>query len=323
MLNELNAQSPHAGSSSLAHPAPNLARLQSLFGRFVPHDGVVQTHLVHRLLQADRELQVWRVQVGEPAWITWRLTVVWPRGAAPCPVLLSPDGCWPHVVGQEAATVVLPTPCALAWFDRTELAFDNGSGHREGPVFGHWPDLDSGCLAVWAWGLQCCTDALLHISDRRMAGIALMGHSRGGKAALLAAALDPRVAAVVSHNSGAAGAASLQAVAPEAESLHQLAQGFPEWLGPDMQHAPLREAMAAIDAPRRLLEHIAPRGLCLLQAQDDLWADPAGTRRMAELLRPHWQGHAHQLQWHARAGGHAITPADWRRAADFVRDVIA
>jgi hypothetical protein len=78
----------------------------------------------------------------------------------------------------------------------------------------------------------------------------------------------------------------------------------------------------AIDAPRFLLEHIAPRGVCLLQASDDLWANPEGTRHMAEVLGPHWQGHPRRLQWHERTGGHAMTAADWQKAAHFVREVL-
>lgn len=314
MLNESTLPSPHA--------TPHLAALETLFGGFVPHDGVVQTQRMHRLLQTDRELQLWRVSVGGPAWISWTLTLIWPRHAKRCPVLLSPDACWPHVLGNDAVSATLQQETALAWFNRTELAFDNDTAQREGPVFEHWPHLSSGCLAVWAWGLQCCVDALRQINDGRMSGIAVAGHSRGGKAALLATALDDRIDAVIAHNSGTAGAASLAITPPSAESLSQLASQFPHWLGPDTQQAAVREHLMAIDAPRFLLEHIAPRGVCLLQASDDLWANPEGTRHMAEVLGPHWQGHPRRLQWHGRTGGHAMTAADWQKAAHFVREVL-
>lgn len=315
MLNELPLSPPHA--------APHLTAVEALLGGFVPHDGRVQTQAMHRLVQTDRELQLWRVRVGSPSWIGWTLTVLWPGQVQRCPVLLSPDGCWPHVVSDAAASAVLNQHTALAWFNRTELAFDADSARCEGPVLEHWPQLDSGCLAVWAWGLQCCVDALLQINDARMTGIGVVGHSRGGKAALLAAALDPRIQAVVSHNSGTAGAASLAVQGVGAETLDQLAHQFPHWLGPAAQHAGVRERLVAEDMPSRLLQRIAPRGLCLLQASDDLWANPEGTRHMASLLHPHWRDHPHRLQLHERTGGHAMTPADWQRAAHFVRSVLA
>jgi len=261
-------------------------------------------------------------QRGGPTWISWTLTLIWPRSGKQCPVLLSPDACWPHVLCRDALSTVLQQETALAWFNRTELAFDNDTALREGPVFEHWPHLTSGCLAVWAWGLQCCVDALKQINDERMSGIAVAGHSRGGKAALLATALDPRIDAVIAHNSGTAGAASLAITPASAESLSQLASQFPHWLGPDIQQAAVQEHVKAMDATRFLLESIAPRGLCLLQASDDLWANPEGTRHMAQLLRPHWRSHDHRLQWHERTGGHAMTVTDWQKAAHFVREVL-
>lgn len=324
MLNELTT----APVAPVPNAATYLAALEALFGKLVAHKEPVQAQRTHQLVQADRVLEVWRVGVGSPAWTHWTLTLVWPRQEGRCPVLLSPDGCWPQVVGHEAATTALRQGVALAWFDRTELAFDNTPGQREGPFYEHFNPLTSGCLAVWAWGLQCCVDALRSIGHTRMSGVAAIGHSRGGKAALLAAALDPRFAAVIAHNSGTAGAASLAIQAPDAESLAQLAQQFPHWLGPAMQEALERERIVAMDLPRWLLTQIAPRGLCLLQAQDDLWANPAGTRHMAEVLRPHWLQKApdpdrpSRLQWHERTGGHAMTAADWQRAAQFVREVL-
>ncbi|WP_416546693.1 hypothetical protein ACHEXK_12710 [Limnohabitans sp. DCL3] len=324
MLNELTPNP----ATSVANPAAYRAALEALFGPLVPHTQPVQAQLAHQLVQADRVLEVWRLSAGAPAGAHWRLTVVWPRLPGRCPVLLSPDGCWPHVVGHEAASTVLRQGIALAWFDRTELAFDTAPGQGGGGFDGQRHPGRSACLAVWAWGLQCGVDALQAIGPERMASVAVIGHSRGGKAALLAAALDTRIAAVIAHNSGTAGAASLAIQPAGAESLAQLAQQFPHWLGPAMQEAAQRERLVEMDLPRHMLSQIAPRGLCLLQAQDDLWANPAGTRHMADVLRPLWERAAPEphgasrLQWHARTGGHAMTAADWQTAARFVREVV-
>jgi len=324
MLNELTP-SPAASQSNQAR---YLAGLVALYGDLPPHTPPVQVQLAHQLVQADRVLEVWHLRAGLPAWTAWSLTVVWPRQQARCPVLLSPDGCWPHVVGHDAASILVRQGIALAWFNRTDLAFDSVQGHREGPFYEQGHPGSSGCLAVWAWGIRCGVDALQAMAPERMSGVAVIGHSRGGKAALLAAAQDTRIAAVIAHNSGTAGAASLAIQPPSAESLAQLAQQFPHWLGPAMQEAAERERIVAMDLPRLMLSQIAPRGLCLLQAQDDLWANPAGTRHMADVLRPHWQrsapapNQANRLQWHARTGGHAMTTADWLIAAQFVHEVV-
>ena len=106
MLNELPRSPPH--------PTPDLAAVEALLGGFMPHDGRVQTQAMHRLVQTDRELQLWRVSVGAPAWIGWTLTVVWPGQTQRCPVLLSPDGGWPHVLSDGAVSAVLAQQTALA-----------------------------------------------------------------------------------------------------------------------------------------------------------------------------------------------------------------
>lgn len=324
MLNELTRHP----AAPVSNAATYLAALEALFGHLLSRTEPVQAQLAHQLVQTDRVLEVWRVGVGSPAWIQWSLTVVWPRQKERCPLLLSPDGCWPHVVGQDAASTVFRQGIALAWFNRTDLAFDNDQGQREGPFYEQVGQRNSGSLAVWAWGIQRSVDALEQMAHDRMSGVATIGHSRGGKAALLATALDTRIAAVIAHNSGTAGAASLAIHAPGAETLAQLAQQFPHWLGPAMQEATERERIVAMDLPRLMLSQIAPRGLCLLQASDDLWANPAGTRHMANVLRPHWQDteqdpkRSRRLQWHDRTGGHAMTAAAWLTAAQFVREVL-
>jgi hypothetical protein len=67
----------------------------------------------------------------------------------------------------------------------------------------------AGALAVWAVLFSRAYDALIQDTRFDPHRIAIWGHSRHGKAALLAGAFDHRFAAIVAHQSGRFGAAPL------------------------------------------------------------------------------------------------------------------
>ncbi len=66
---------------------------------------------------------------------------------------------------------------------------------------------DWGTIAAWAWGLQRAVDYLLTDVDIDGKHIALVGHSRLGKAAMLAGAFDDRIALVIPLQAGCGGTA--------------------------------------------------------------------------------------------------------------------
>lgn len=133
------------------------------------------------------------------------------------------------------------------------------------------PEAQWGTLAAWAWGLQCGVDALLAESAIRTDGIALIGHSRRGKAALLAGALDERVDLVVPHQSGTGGCAPSRG--NDQETVAAINETFPHWFNDVFPAFSGRADRLPVDQ-HLLLALVAPRPLLDTEGTRDSWANP-------------------------------------------------
>lgn len=299
--------------SALAGDAQRYVDL--LYGGGPPPGDSVSIQLTHALLQPQsrRLMQTWCIAVGNPVWIQWTLWLHWPSDGATdgVPILLTPDACWPHCVNPTAIEAVNAAGAALACFNRLDVAHDRPDGVKGGLVHSRWPEHAFGAIAAWAWGLQRCADALERVCE---SPLGVVGHSRGGKASLLAGASDPRFVCVVSHNSGTGGAASMHEMGAHAERLSDLCTRFPHWLGPQAGRPDVQAEIHALDGVA-MLAAMRDRTLCVLQAGDDGWANPEGTRHRMDQLRPYWSAASDRLHLVERTGGHAMQSVDWTRAA--------
>ncbi len=175
---------------------------------------------------------------------------------------------------------VLNAGWALATFNPATLQQDSGAGLNAG-IIGlvnegkdRKPD-DWGTLAAWSWGLSRAMDYLETDAaiDARQA--ALQGHSRWGKTALLAAALDTRWAMAYVSCSGAMGA-SLEK-RNYGETIDNVAEpNLYHWMGGNfLRYAGNWSAMPT-DA-HDLVALVAPRPLFITGGTDDTWTDATGT----------------------------------------------
>ena len=224
---------------------------------------------------------------------------------------------WPIEAMLDAGWAVM-TSCYGSWVP------DSPDGWRESGLV---PMLGDGTRAIslWAWALQRMIDAAEQLG---FGTFVLAGHSRLGKAALWAAADDTRVAAVLSNDSGCGGA-SLSSHAPAgSETLAAMRQRFPHWLLP--------ERPISVDQ-HQLLAAIAPRGLYVASAVNDVWADPQGEYLALAAAAPAWGLELPPLEqvyqpgvaisrgalgWHLRPGGHEVLPYDWRRFLSFLEKLV-
>ncbi len=255
--------------------------------------------------------------------IAFSVQIVFPKGDGPFPAIIEGDRCW-WFLQDEVAARVIESGCALVLFNRTELAEDVGySGapdprKRSGGLYDAYPGRTFGALSAWAWGYHRCVDLLEKLPFIDAARIAVTGLSRGGKTALLAGAVDERIALVNDNASCAAGAPLFRYVGHGGETLN-IANVFPSWFGPNFHEYVGREETLPFDQ-HCLLASVAPRPLLLTFARDDRWSNPEGMVLSVAAARPVYRflDAPDNIAFHLRAGGHAHTLEDWNVLLDFI-----
>jgi hypothetical protein len=196
------------------------------------------------------------------------------------------------------------------------------------------PDPDEwGAISAWSWGVSRIVDYLERDPNVDGKRIALFGHSRLGKTALWASALDTRIAAVYSSCSGEMGAALARR--DWGETVDDMAQNFPWQFAGNFQKWPGRWNDMPVDA-HMLIALSAPRPVFITGGTTDQWSDPVGefkaevaagpvyrlfgkkdlgTSTLPPLDTPLTAG---ELGWHYHTGGHAATHADWIAFLEFL-----
>jgi hypothetical protein len=141
------------------------------------------------------------------------------------------------------------------------------------------PDAHSwGSISIWAWGGLRMLEYALSLPEVDNDQIMISGHSRNGKTALLAGALDDRIALVNPAGSGCAGAGSYLALGEKCEDLAALTsrERWWAWAHPNFEKWVGNEEELPFDQ-HFLMSLVAPRPLLRTEGTTDEWANPEGT----------------------------------------------
>jgi hypothetical protein len=214
--------------------------------------------------------------------------------------------------------------------------FYNGDVEPDRPnapegVRAQFPDQDWGAIAAWAWGLQRAVDYLVTDAALDPERIAVVGHSRNGKAALLAGAFDERIALVIPLQAGCGGTSPSRGKI--GESVKQINDHFPHWFNAEFKKFNEQPDRLPFDQ-HCLIALCAPRPVLLANATEDTWANPAGQFEMLRAADPVYrllgvEGVGAQqmpetgklldstLGYYIRPGKHSMTREDWKIFLDF------
>ena len=243
------------------------------------------------------------------------------------------SGFWP------AEAIVARGYAAIAFWNG-DIAPDMDYGNRKG-AFACFEKPDThrspeawGTISAWAWGAGRVMDWIETepLLDAKL--VAVVGHSRGGKTALVTAVYDKRFAMACSNCSGCSGAKLNHIGLPRSEHVAQIVRSFPYWFCNNYVMRANAETEWRADQ-HALIALIAPRLVCVASATGDAWAGQPGEWWAAKLASPAWELYGKRglasdampapdapqqdgcVSYHIRTGIHNLTPYDWDRYMDF------
>ncbi|MGN0832131.1 MAG: acetylxylan esterase [Kiritimatiellia bacterium] len=191
-----------------------------------------------------------------------------------------------------------------------------------------------GAISAWAWGASRVLDWLETVPSVDAARVAVVGHSRGGKTSLWAAASDSRFALACVNDSGCCGAKLNHVAVSMSETIQQDNHNNPHWFARSYRQFNGRDFVLPYDQ-HWIAALVAPRLLYIASASEDAGAGPWGEFLTARYASPAWalygkrglvEDHPYAIErpfaegsvgYHLRRGGHGLEQYDWDRYLDF------
>ncbi len=209
---------------------------------------------------------------------------------------------------------------AVASFYYQQCAADLPNARETGFLAGY-PKFTWGTLAAWAWGMSRCVDYLESQPFVDHSKLIALGHSRLGKAALIAGAYDERFALTAPAGSGCGGTGAYRFCGKDRggkEGLEDMTKRFPQWFVPKLSEYSGRVEELPFDQ-HWLIALVAPRWFIAADGLDDPYANGNALAQSYLAAKPVYAllGVTDHLGIHFRPGKHLLATEDWQAVLDF------
>jgi len=198
-----------------------------------------------------------RVEFGPQGKGSVRIRLVVPDGAGKFPVMISPN------LAGWATTVIRRGYISAGYAG-------NDGMDDAAPLKDLYPGYDFATLPRRAWLAGIVIDYLATIPQVDMKHLAINGYSRDGKMAVLAAAFNPRIAAVIAGSTGVGGLVPWRDAGERGggEGIETTTRSFPDWFIPRLRFFSGHEDYLPVDG-NLLLALVAPRAVLMEWGHND------------------------------------------------------
>ncbi len=307
-------------------PANAKGRLPTIvFPTFGPTPGATPLPLQVRPPEQGRGLDALTVPVGDQAARVAVAAVERPpssRAAPPAAPPADPEAAaWTHQDVFRRGYALVMYHYEDTGEDTIGREPDGSWSFRKTRYYPAYPDYDWGLTAGWAWGLSRCLDYLETQSFADHRKFIAVGHSRLGKAVLVAGAFDERIALSAPAGSGAGGTGAYRFNGERGggrEGLADMARKYPNWFSPR-----LRDFGADVDKlpydQHWLIALTAPRAFISLEGADDQNCVANAVKQAVAGAAPAYAllGVPARLGVNYASHRHALAPDDWAALLDF------
>jgi dienelactone hydrolase len=291
---------------------------QWIIGRMPPVPGNVRGIVTSTKREGGVEVRDVRLEFGPDHKGILHIQVVIPgEGKGPFPVFLTN-----HPRKRPWITPAVRRGYIGVIFNATDPIY--GAPDDSDGLIELYPDYDFSGLARWAWAGMRAVDYLYTLPEVDKAHIGIAGHSRNGKMALIAAALDERITAVAasSGNTGECDPWRYTTDPFANESIEQITGRFPGWFHPRLRFFAGREDKLPVDQ-NMLLSMVAPRGLLITSAYSEAQGNSFGMEQAYRSVEKVYRflNAPDKVGLALRAGEHPTTAEDIELYVDFFDSV--